>query len=532
MGFTVRCPTAGRALGRVFACAALLLAGCAGEPKQGRRGSEAQQLRELNARYAESLSASEQTLHELRDEVDRLRSQREAAREETERMRASAAALKDSVTKLEAEKLALQAERDKSDKARQTAEEKLKEVQGTAAANVHELADLRQKAVEYEERIEGLRSNNASLRKEFSRLNRDLEKVRSELGTRDAVIQSMTQGNDGEKLLGQQLASLERENLTLRSRCEALISRLKEHGEDASDVLEESASADPAPGSGAGQHGIGALGDFATLLRQRFAAVLRGDSRWNGVDIALASAAGGVLVFLVGLVCLPLGWRRARRLRRELVALEWKVAAMSSSDRPERSPPSSPAARAERPTSATGSFVRRRGQFSPIISSQTVQRESAGEEGEEAFQSEAEQPVEIDPLAAEDDTEEVEEVTINLGRKSTEAPQPSDLVTEYQAQARTRVARRSSGPAETLARFASRDHAEDEDSGEDEFASTQVISSVGDLDAKDEATDLVGRAGDEDRSAGGRGGRPVRDDREFLSELKDLIGQKVDEIIR
>lgn len=482
---------------------AALAVGCGSAEKQAQRNIEVEQLRELNDRYVESLAESKQSVHQLRQDVSSLRQRETVVAAERDDLRSKLEATVQSRSEAVAARDAATGSLARSERDTRALRESLKQVQNQAAKNVEELADLRQNVVEHEERVQGLRSTGTALRKEFSRLNRELERARAELVTKSAVISSMTTGNDSQKHLSKKLAAVEAEKHELFAKYEALAARMKSDGKDVPEITTTTAAVDvdAARADSSSAPAAKNPGGFVTLVQARAGAILRGDAAWDGVDVMLTVGTCGVLLCVLWLLFLPLRMRNARDARDEIEGLQQRLYELANADRDDRG-----SSRHDRETSSGGKVVRRRGQFSPIISSPSE------EEGAEDIEQE------LESLEAEDE-EEFEEVTVNLGRISGDLPQPSDLVKEYQEKAEEPV---SEAPA------ASWDEEEDEEEVvEDEFANTQIIPSLGDLDDLDDEPEAPA-ARDIEQSAPGK----KTDDREFMAELKDLIGQKVDEMIQ
>ena len=378
---------------------------------------------------------------------------------------------------------------------------------------VERMADLRQSVVEYDARVQGLRATTASLRKEFSRVNHELDRVRSDLVTKESVIRSMSTGGRTVVVLSKKLAAMEDQKRELVAKCTALTRRL-ESRQVTGGV--EVAKADPGtdakvvavavPSSESRAAAPGGAADFPSLVRARAGSILAGDAAWDGVDVTLTVASIGVLFFVLWLVTLPSRLRKKRYLNEEIDVLHQKLHGFVNADRDGEEQRSSVARQGRKPL-AGGSFIRRPGQFSPIISNQHRDELPVAEGHDRGAE------IESNLQIFDEVTEEVEELTVNLGRMDSAMSQPPGATTENQTQMRS------------VSPEASWD--DDEDSGDDELARTQIISHLDDLGGEDmdQATPR-GRASKPDAAAKSR-----KDDREFTAELKDMIGQKVDEII-
>jgi len=497
----------------------VLLVSCGGAPKKPDQTQiEVLELRELNERFVHSLADSQAQVQRLQQEASKLREERGNAQAQAEAASKQVAEVEAAKVEADTRSAELTNAVTKAEKLRSVAQTNLKRVQNQAVANVEELADLRQNALETKERIDSLRSSNASLRKEYSRVNRELERARSEIVTKEAVIQSMTQGSASEKTLSRKLADLEKEKGALQLKYSELLEKAKAGGEvtiaaapvpTAEPIVEEITPA-------ASQED---LSNVAVLLKARTAGLFNGDAAWDGVDVTLAVALVGILLVGIWLVMLPFSMGKSQRFRQEISVLEQQVVELSHAlDGEVEVDDADPAARSERSEPKAGGFVRR-GNFSPIISNQSPEEE------------------ELDELASLDEEhgdEFEEEMTVNLGQMSADLPQPFDLVKQYQAQADAinsaheseEVEEEEYEEVEVESPEASAtddwDDEEEDDFEDDEFANTQIIPSINDLE------DIDVEASAEKPAAKKSSG----DKEEFMSELKDLIGQKVDEMIQ
>ncbi len=490
-----------------------ITAGCGSSQKLASARVEVDRLRKLNDTYVAALVDSKQATQRLRQESSLAREKQKIAAADAESFGVRFAALQEEARTLTAERDDANARLAASVNVREKLGRTLKAVQNQAAQNVEELADLRQSVVEYDARVQGLRATTASLRKEFSRVNHELDRVRSDLVTKESVIRSMSTGGRTVVVLSKKLAAMEDQKRELVAKCTALTRRL-ESRQVTGGV--EVAKADPGtdakvvavavPSSESRAAAPGGAADFPSLVRARAGSILAGDAAWDGVDVTLTVASIGVLFFVLWLVTLPSRLRKKRYLNEEIDVLHQKLHGFVNADRDGEEQRSSVARQGRKPL-AGGSFIRRPGQFSPIISNQHRDELPVAEGHDRGAE------IESNLQIFDEVTEEVEELTVNLGRMDSAMSQPPGATTENQTQMRS------------VSPEASWD--DDEDSGDDELARTQIISHLDDLGGEDmdQATPR-GRASKPDAAAKSR-----KDDREFTAELKDMIGQKVDEII-
>jgi len=473
--------------------ALLFVAGCANRQRQEERETQILELRSQQQQGAEALARARAETQELERSLDAARDERDSAAATVSSLRANIESLEESAEKLRAENANSLAKFERSEGARESLLESLRTVQEQAAKNVEELADLRQRVSEDTEQLRGARATVEAVQKEFGRVNHELERARSEVATKESVIKSMSAGNDTQSMLGKTLAAAEADNRELVAKYEALAARLQARGEDVPSTPE---LGDAAPAGLAAA--VAPASGFRELLEARGGAILRREAAWDGVDVMVVFGAVGLLLGAIGLVGLPWTLLRSRRLRGHVATLEQKVTAFARSERRERSA----TAREDRPRSAERGSIRRRGKFSPII--------SAASDGHPSPRLEDE----LEEIR-DDEAGDFDEVTVSLGRMGGELPQPSDLVRQYQARAQEAAAPPSAAAWE--------DDEEDDDGSDGEFANTQIIRGLSDLDELDDAPPVIPAA---------RKSSERKDDREFMAELKDLIGQKVDEMIR
>lgn len=447
------------------------LVGCVSLSEHRALEAEVAAAQATNARQVESLTRLEDRLVSTQVAGERTLAERDAARAQLEDANATIAErdLKIAEGVKAREALSARIAEVEAELARDRA--KLQSVVQTATAQVEEMARLRTQSEEFAQREESLKSANTALRAEVAKARRELDKTNSDLLAANAVIRSISSGrsdgSDAKTLaLEEKVRQLEAEKRALEARgpqspgsdeTERTHSEMQVAHAGATDGDEPPKTSAKAAAS------VG----FFSLVKERFAGIRAGTATWDGVDCLFVTAAGLAACALIWFLCMPLRSRRkakaaarVRTLQRRVQELERAGTAASAGGASSRG--------ARR---GTGVSVRRSSSFSPVIAAPPPEPEE-----EEAY---AEEP------------EYEEEVTVQLGaiRSSADSGHPS--------------------ADETWA---------DAEEEEDEFANTQIIPTLSELE------DLEGPP----RPAP----RRKRGNSSDMGDLKDLIGQKVDELIR
>lgn len=375
-------------------------------------------------------------------------------------------------------------------------------VKTVASTTVEELADLRLKSQELVERTNTLGKQNVSLRKESLRLHKEIDQLRSDL----VIARSATRGKtlpakDTAKIefLEKRVQQLEAVNTTLREERSALLA--SSGGGGSSEVAVN--LKDP---KAVWTH-------LTTIVRGRVEKVLNGEAKWDKLDIGLAVGLVVVLFAVLWILWTPMRWRKWRRQRRELVALQKRLEERAATSTPRRGDTSRRTVRRER-SGPRPAQVRHSKQFSPIISGSTTTTDGAAPRTGRPARAAESSP--DDRVVQEEDDGAV---TVQLG------------INPLQRESRPPAAAQASP-------LGSGAFGEEVDDGsDDDFGATQLISGLGDLGVEpeldeDTQTALDGAGGAPRKKASEGGGTKQPGDQELLAELKEMIGQKLDEFIK
>jgi predicted nucleic acid-binding Zn-ribbon protein len=531
-----------------------LLAGCTSGRLLEVKEREIDELRFLNAKKNESLSTALGHSVLLTERLSSLEVEKASLLAELAGLQAEAKRDKQSLEALEREQAQLQEKLDGVEKALEKLKRTHAQVKTVASSTAGELADLRLRKQELEERAESLNQTNGSLREQNATLAREFEQLRADLVRERAVVRSLQGGaGPGERVEGleRQLRGLEEEhkklrgeNVVLLQQVQALRAQLGESGPGA--TASEGQGGDFAPLTTAASLRLyredprGLWVEAVGLVGSRLAKARRGDVAWDGVDLLLIGGGAAGLLTAIWLALAPVRWRRRRRLKQELELAQRRVRDLESREAQD----SSDAPPARRRSERRSSVVRRPGQFSPIISGESPRVAATA-------------PAAAPPAAPAADDELEEIVTVNLGGGDSRTVPIDPLgagrafpaidesaVTEAlgirKRHPRQLVERGGAAPAKEA--LADDDTAEIEDAGEDEageledeFANTQIIprlSELEDLASRERRKGVETAPKQASPKPLSKAAAPPRDDREFLAELKEIIGQKVDELIR
>jgi hypothetical protein len=561
-------PILGLGLGTLVLASA---AGCV------QRQQYVQQELELNALREESLQVRK-SLDQRDVEVQALREQVSSLSAERDQLAKAAGALRSTV-EVEARKSATAsaqvAEIDERFQRTQKLYEKLREtlsqVKEAASATAVELAELRLKRRELEERVNALVRSTEDLRVEKAKASQEAEEVRNEL-KRERVLVRSRQDLESESLakvtdLSRKVEDLTRERKNLIDEKAALVEQVKVFQFQVGSLSAGSSGPPQAALSAAGVSGLyrddpaGLWGEVAGFASARMAKLVGGDASWDKADFVLLGSALLSVCLVVWAALAPLRWLRRRRLQARLAGLqtrvdEAEVAALEEElQEVSEEGPSSPAPRR--------ASVRRRARFSPILSQQGEAQEADGDA--QATQEEVSSAGEAASEESADDEPIGDEITVNLGLHRPEqaaasagAPTPVARTSAAPSVAPTAAGTPAAGPA-GLRKATVKDKTERtlpqpvsaagraDDEGGDQFACTQIIDGIGSLEGLGDLeprTTPASKAAAQGKGVGGpvaSGGRAPKssaekkgqkNDREFLDELKDMIGQKVDELIR
>jgi hypothetical protein len=327
----------------VFAGTLLGIAGCGTSVDVVRKDRDASMTRWENERRRESLL-------DLLEEMPRNRQTTGEAVAEKKSLVARADELEKSLSTANQELAAVTTQREDL-KAKllelQGAHDRLRDstekVKGVASASATELADLRLHRKEIEEKSLRLSQSDAALREEVQRLGAQLREAQAELTRVKAVARSLQDSSAaGAKVSlpvddasGQNpertIAGLRGENLALQKRIEALIASSSD-GEGAersrAAAAQGGAQGIASSGSDSGRSNPSQLlGQLGTMLVERCRRAVEGQIAWDSFDFAIAGTA---VVFVLGFLWIVI---RGARLRRQLRLARREAASARDSGR-------------------------------------------------------------------------------------------------------------------------------------------------------------------------------------------------------
>ena len=477
--------------GLVLACL-LLTVGCVSQQELDEKNQQLAAARRNSTEQAAELAKAQQAaaraneeLHELTEASTRLEAELAAVQEE---LSAKVAAL----SSAESEKVDMVTRLTRAEQAVARERSKVKKAVSAATEQVEELTRLRAQARELTQSDESLRATASALRAEKEKLDKELETAQSELLAANAVIRSISQGgSEGQDaqaaVLQDKIAVLEKKNRGLEQELDQL--RAVAKGSVPAELL--GSVSDSADGSSeAKAAGVG----FVGLLQERLQGMVAGESQWDGTDVTVVCAVGAFFLILVWLVLWPLRATRRKRQKAMLNDLQTRLA------QAERRADGSEDERGGRVVGRRSASARARGVvLSPIVDVD-------------------EDEVEEEDVEEDEYDEAMDEVTVQLGAfDPSDAAEPEALASEHAE------GEAWDGEAEAEGEYEEDD--EDEDEEDDEFANTQIIPSLNELDGLGELENPS------KKSPQGKSADQPKD-RDFMNELKEMIGQKVDEMIQ
>jgi hypothetical protein len=372
-------------------------------------------------------------------------------------------------------------------------QDSLRRVQEVASASAGELAELRVRSREFEQRVEEMTQRNRSLAGQNSSMKSELSKVQAELVRQRVVVRSFREGKEVQAVFAEANRveeKLQLENADLRGEKVALEKRIEQLEKKASTTREAAVATE---GPFYQRNPAGLFGEVGTLLAARFEGIKKGVVAWDLFD---TTVFGVVSVVVLAILFFLLRTVRVGRLKREVRNLRMAVSELEDGMDKDAPRPAAVRPRAEAPAPARSvrpARSSRRG-FSAVISSPVT----SAVEDEPAVSAVA--------VAGEDDGDDdpFDQLTVESDNSSGEkAPRRvigagvwhEDAASEPQP---TRVA-----PVEEL----------DE---EDSMANTQIMPSFTEVE-------LEGSGSSSDADS---------DDKEILTELKSVINKKFDELLK
>ncbi|MBN1442382.1 MAG: hypothetical protein JXA90_06710 [Planctomycetes bacterium] len=548
-----------------MAAVAGCLAGCGGGPLLQQKDEEISRLNQDLAFKQQMLNQAREKLTALQSTVKESREGSEVSAQQLSAVQRELREYKEKYEQLSVDRVKLEGKSLEWERSYENLRKKLEEVQLAASSTAEELADLRLKSREAATRAERVEASNSSLRDENARLREDLVALNNKLKASEVVLATLkgssTQpalSRDRERELENQVVTLERETKSmLREKNEllreinALKSKLPESLQR--DIEAKGGTALALEGASRGLYYNDPKGlwmETVGFVWGRVEAMVQRRARWDAVDCGVAGFAAVMLLGCIWLVTTPTRWRRRRRLKAEIKRLKARLAGACTREPDTSGEPPVRAPRARR----AGSIVRRANQFSPILSA-----EETSEEEEDTTFHEPEQGFELpDGAFAEaestpgpssarkvggaargslvigarqwDDSDDTDDLA-EKGEEEDEFvnTQVIPAMNEFGAEARSGRSNRDplrrrapQGVERSPATPAG--GAEDEDDGAEEFGNTQIIPGFHEIEGLEEQSAAAAESASPSR-------RKPSESEDLLSELEDLIGKKVDEII-
>ena len=403
--------------------------------------------------------------------------------------------------------------------------DKVKEV---ASSSATELAELRLKRKELEEKTSTLSKNEAFLQEESAKLGKQVKELESQLAAARATP-APSPGDAQAQAYERELTGLRGENFALTKRLEALVASSGGSVDpDRSSSPPQAAASSGAPHSVYLEDPAGLFNELKGLLLLRYERARAGHIAWDSFDIGVVGAAGVIALFVLwelGRICFG---RRKPRVRESVVEVEeaaGEAPVLESQDDVQLE--SVPLAVAE-PAAKRRASVRRRSAFPAIISAKDLQ---ARDEGSIAAQV-------SEQLDASFDAPELTvAATVEAARPASKAGSKTAKAVPVHAGGRETPAQE---PRKIIgARSWEPEHGVDSQSDEDELASTQVIPTLSSSRGEDPVPVAVvplksqgSREKPAAKSPVSPAGSDKTDDRQLLAELKSVINRKFDELMK
>lgn len=496
-----------RRRGLATSCLVLsFVAGCSGLDPLALKEREVEELTFQSDRMRESLSESLTRLARSSEELRVLRAERDKLREENESLTKSlrTASEKLDVATLERNRLTVKLKEAEQTEARHV--ESLERVKSVASASAGELADLRVKSRDLEERLQAATAANEQFSKEREKLVVEGDALTEELVRTKAVVRSLQERSHVQltaetAALKESQGALERENADLRGKSVALEKRVKQLEQQLeARTLQIAAGASAAgPAHKTAADGLppstepqALLAGLLALLDARFEKALAGQIAWDAFDLAVAGVCG---VVLLAIIFWLVRFGRIRRLKKEVRGLHLMVQELEEGAAAKEVEGEDKALTPERVARPARGGPRRTG-FRAVISKSAVEERSEGSDSTLSMEAEE------GPGGGTDDPFDA---LLAKGIATAPAqPAPARKVIGGQV---VRVESTEGGADES-----------------DEMAHTQLMPSLTEADL---AAPAATRSGKGSGSGEGEGG-----DRELLAELKSVINRKFDELLK
>lgn len=398
-------------------------------------------------------------------------------------------------------------------------------VREVASSSAGELAELRTRGKDLEERNQALVKTEAALREETARLSQQVKEL--EAAVAQAKAPSPNGADHYQQGLERELAGLRGENFALQKRLEAM--------EVASGSRPTAA---PVTGAEPSAHNAvyredpsGLFKELGGLLVLRYERALQGSIAWDEFDLAAVAVASLVLLLLVSLLCrLCLGRRARSSAERSDKAVEIQETGEAESDNSaEEAVENQPSASV--PQRRAG--VRRRSGYPAIYSAKNARASEDELADEEGIAAEVTQSLDV---ALDDSIAERPRAQAPTRKAATKTARAEPVAAATkEVEARKVIGARSWEPEDGAAGLG------DSSGEEDNMASTQVIptlSILGDDDpvavAAASAKPVSAKSTSPARGPGRAPAAPPAqsEDRELLQELKSVINRKFDELMK
>lgn len=521
----MRKPSLRRRIVLGFLCAGVL-SGCAGGETLLVKDSRIEELKRRNADQERSLDQLEERIRQLQISVKARTYEKEAAEkslaEKTADLQKRLRETKQDKNDIARQKVKIESRLIDKDRAYDKLRQTLELHRQDSSKYAGEAADLGIRVKDLTARESALRKSSKDLREHNRNLQEQLVAARSKLQKADAVVRSLTENDANEKAVAVNLQvrvrRLEFQNKDFRDENSALVKKMQ--------LLTAQLPQDPvehiplAPGKIYEDDAAGLWTEVQGFVGRRVEAMIAKDSKWDRVDIGLVAFAGVGLFSFLWLLWTPVRRKKRKAMRCELDDLRERREEMESRD--------GDAGAAARPRRArrSGSTVRRSGQFSPIISSEPTPAEG----------------IQLPALEPQDADQTVVMGAGGAGRSHGGAARGSNVIGARQwddAEEESRdgfdqtqvisgvsnfdLGISSASPARDPLASAARPESPESDGADDdeEFGNTQIMPS---LDKS--LADPVAPAADSS------GGKQSTSSQDLMNELEDLIGKKVDELIK
>ena len=492
--------------------------GCAGPQATQVRQGELERLRRRTASQNKSLGEFQRRIRRLQERVKGLITERDAAREFASGLQKRTREAKQRADRMAIEKVKAEGRLLEKERSYEELEKQLELIQKTSSESKDDAIDLRMNYEEMMTRGQELAKMTRILTEENRSLSKQLTVTKKKLQRADAVVRSFTEQDDTEKAVSGNLRAkvreLEYRNKNLGDENRALIKKMRLLTENlSSEPLDPELLAGREQGTVYGDDPAGLWAEVKAFLGGRYQAIISREAKWDGVNVGLFAATTVAFGGLIWLVLIPRRLKKRKGLRDELEDLRYQLEDLEdhgggnddAGQRPRRFP-------------RQGSMVHRSGQFSPIIST-----DLASDEDDDSSED-------VDLQALDDANADVEQtVMLGGGGRVGGAARGSNVIgaRQWSGDSAGKQGAQGRDPLAGSSRNLKKDleEAVDEDGDDDEFSNTQIIPSLHELDDLGGPLEKVS-----DKKAPGKK-KGASSSADLMSELEDLIGKKVDELI-